>query len=82
VNSFEEFEAMPLSKQEVFAHAARGELKAPQLIPGFKGNDDGLENRTPIDDSVIGTLGAGGKAEIDAAVKAARACFEAGSWRN
>ena len=46
---------MASSKQEVFARAARGELKAPQLIPGFHGNDDGLENRTPIDNSVIGT---------------------------
>jgi len=73
---------MALSKQDVFARAARGELKAPQLIAGFRGNDDGLVNRTPIDNSVIGTLGAGGKAEVDAAVAAARACFEAGTWRN
>ena len=73
---------MALSKQEVFARAARGELKAPQLIPGFRGNDDGLVNRTPIDNSVIGTLGAGGKAEIDAAVKVARACFETRTWRD
>jgi gamma-glutamyl-gamma-aminobutyraldehyde dehydrogenase len=73
---------MALSKQEVFARAARGELKAPQLIPGFQGNDDGLVNRTPIDNSVIGTLGAGGKAESDAAVKVARACFDAGTWRD
>lgn len=72
---------MALSKQEVFQRAARAELKAPQLIPGFTGNNDGLENRTPIDNSVIGTLGAGGKAEVDAAVKAARACFEAREWR-
>jgi hypothetical protein len=73
---------MALSKQEVFARAARGELRAPQLIPGFQGNDDGLVNRTPIDNSVFGTLGAGGKAEIDAAVKVARACFDAGTWRD
>lgn len=73
---------MALSRQEVFARAARGELRAPQLIPGFAGDDAGLENRTPIDDSVIGTLGNGGQAEVDAAVKAARACFEAGEWRN
>lgn len=72
---------MALSKQEVFARAARGGLKAPQLIPGFRGNDDGLENRTPIDNSVIGTLGDGGQAEVDAAVRAARACYEAGDWR-
>ncbi|MEO8747799.1 MAG: aldehyde dehydrogenase family protein, partial [Rhodanobacter sp.] len=72
---------MARSKHEVFASAARGELKAPQLIPGFHGDNDGLVNRTPIDNSVIGTLGAGGKAEVDAAVAAARACFEAGTWR-
>src|SRR5690348_2117880 len=76
-----EVETMALNKREVFQRAARGELKAPQLIPGFSGNNDGLENRTPIDNSVIGTLGAGGAAEVDAAVKAARACFEAGEWR-
>ncbi|WHZ19808.1 MAG: Aldehyde dehydrogenase [Rhodanobacteraceae bacterium] len=73
---------MALSKQEVFARAARGELRAPQLIPGFRGNDDGLVNRTPIDNSVIGTLGNGSKAEVDAAVTAARTCFDAGEWRN
>ncbi|HEX7325689.1 MAG TPA: aldehyde dehydrogenase [Rhodanobacteraceae bacterium] len=73
---------MPLTKREVFDRAARGALRAPQLIAGFHGNDDGLENRTPIDNSVIGTLGKGGKPEVDAAVKAARACFEAGTWRN
>ncbi len=73
---------MPLTKQDIFERARRGELKAPQLIPGFRGNDDGLENRTPIDNSVIGTLGAGGQAEVDAAVKAARACFESGAWRD
>ena len=72
---------MALTKDEIFARAARAELRAPQLIAGFQGNDDGLANRTPIDNSVIGTLGAGGAAEVDAAVKAARACFEAGDWR-
>ncbi|HET8897573.1 MAG TPA: aldehyde dehydrogenase family protein [Rhodanobacteraceae bacterium] len=72
---------MPLTKQQVFAHAARGELKAPQWIAGFQGNDDGLVNHTPIDNSVIGRLGRGGQAEVDAAVRAARACFEAGEWR-
>lgn len=73
---------MPLTKVEVFALARKGELYAPQLIAGFHGNDSGLENRTPIDNSIIGTLGAGGAAEIDAAVKAARQCFNDGAWRN
>ena len=73
---------MPLSRQDVFARAARGQLQAPQRIVGFAGNDAGLINRTPIDDSVIGTLGAGGKAEVDAAVRIARACFETGVWRS
>lgn len=73
---------MVLSKQDVFTRAECGELTAPQLIPGFAGNDDGLVNRTPIDNSVIGTLGAGGAAEVDAAVKAARACFDSGEWRH
>lgn len=73
---------MGMSKKQVFDTAARGELKAPQLIPGFQGDNDGLANHTPIDNSVIGTLGDGGQAEVDAAVAAARACFEAGAWRN
>lgn len=71
---------MAMSRQDVFARAARGELQAPQLIPGFRGNDDGLVNRTPIDDSAIGRLGDGGQAEVDAAVRAARAGFECGAW--
>lgn len=73
---------MPLSKQDIFNRAEHGELVAPQLIPGFNGNDDGLVNRTPIDNSVIGALGDGGPAEVDAAVTTARACLEAGEWRH
>ncbi|HET8554561.1 MAG TPA: aldehyde dehydrogenase family protein [Rhodanobacteraceae bacterium] len=72
---------MPLGKTDIFERAAQGRLRAPQLIPGFRGNDDGLVNRTPIDDSVIGTLGDGDAVEVDAAVKVARSCFEAGTWR-
>lgn len=71
---------MPKSKAEIFELAQQGALKAPQLIAGFQGQDDGLENRTPIDNSIIGTLGDGGQAEVDAAVQAARACFKAGDW--
>lgn len=73
---------MKLTKQDIFNRAERGELNAPQLIPGFDGNDDGLVNRTPINNSVIGTLGAGGATEVDAAVKAARGAFESGAWRD
>ena len=72
---------MTPTRQDVFQRAAQGALHAPQLIHGFRGNDDGLVNRTPIDNSVIGTLGDGGQAEVDAAVTAARACFDAGNWR-
>ncbi len=72
---------MALTRQDVFARAKSGELKAPQLIPDFHGNDEGLVNRTPIDNSVIGTLGDGDQAEVDAAATAARACFDAGEWR-
>src|SRR5699024_6559543 len=80
--NYSEVNIMALDKQTIFERAGRGELKAPQLIADFDGNNDGLENRTPIDNSVIGTLGAGGKAEVDAAVRAARACFESGAWRD
>ena len=72
---------MTTTRQDLFERAARGALHAPQLIHGFRGNDDGLVNLTPIDNSVIGTLGDGGQAEVDAAVAAARACFDAGDWR-
>jgi len=37
------------------------------------------ENRTPIDNSLIGRVPEGGKAEVDAACRAARAALE-GSW--
>jgi gamma-glutamyl-gamma-aminobutyraldehyde dehydrogenase len=73
---------MTRSRQDVFKQAENSELKAPHLIAGFTGNDDGLTNYTPIDNSVIGTLGEGGQAEIDAAVQAARNAFNAGQWRH
>lgn len=73
---------MTRTRDEVFAAAERGNLRAPQMIAGFAGDDDGLKNHTPIDNSLIGTLGDGGAAEVDAAVTAARACFESGTWRD
>src|SRR5690606_2926678 len=71
---------MPLKKEEVFALARDGKLWAGHLIPGHTESAKRLENTTPIDNSVIGSLAAGGSEDIDAAVQAARQCFEAGTW--
>ncbi|MCD8503922.1 MAG: aldehyde dehydrogenase [Burkholderiaceae bacterium] len=83
---------MARTASEVFNLAKRGELWAGHLIPnhtkeGGAGTANTatasgarLENRTPIDNSLIGYIAAGTAADIDAAVKAARASFEAGTW--
>lgn len=71
---------MPLNKEAVFAQARQGKLWAGHLIPGHAGTDARLDNMTPIDNSLIGHIAAGSSNDIDAAVKAARACFEAGEW--
>lgn len=66
---------------EIFQQAKDGSLWAGHLIPNHpKAASAQLENRTPIDNSLIGHIAAGTAADIDAAVKAARESFEAGVW--
>ena len=71
---------MTVSKETIFARAREGQLWAGHLIPGHPEARARLDNTTPIDNSVIGQIAAGSSADIDAAVAAARRCFEAGEW--
>ncbi|WP_335738787.1 aldehyde dehydrogenase [Rheinheimera metallidurans] len=71
---------MSLTKEQVFAQAKAGKLWAGNLIAGFVGNTAKLENRTPIDNSVIGYIADGDALDVDAAVTVARATFEQGPW--
>lgn len=71
---------MALNKEAVFAQAREGKLWAGNLIPGHAESAERLENTTPIDNSCIGYIEAGSAVDIDAAVRAARECFEAGEW--
>ncbi|PRC92882.1 aldehyde dehydrogenase [Solimicrobium silvestre] len=71
---------MPLSKQSIFDLARTGQLWAGNIIPNHLTSTARLENFTPIDNSYIGTIEAGTKADMDAAVVAARSAFESGEW--
>lgn len=71
----------PLTAQQVFELAADGKLYAGNLIVGASSTAT-VVNTTPIDDSVIGQIADGTAADVDMAVLAARACFEAGEWRD
>ena len=73
---------MPISKQTVFAHAQQAQLWAGHLIPNHTDSGATLENRTPIDNSLIGQIAQGNAADIDAAVVCARDSFESGEWRD
>lgn len=71
---------MPLTVQDVFNQARAGTLWAGHLIPGHQAGNARLINTTPMDNSPIGHIADGSKADIDAAVAAARASFESGEW--
>ena len=72
---------MSTSIEQVFAQARDGKLHAGNLIPGHNSaNAARLENRTPIDNTLIGWLEAGTAADVDSAVLAARTSFESGEW--
>ena len=66
--------------QDVFAKAAKAELWAGNLITGRSDSGNKLENRTPIDNSLIGYIADGEAADIDAAVAVARSTFNSGEW--
>lgn len=71
---------MIATKEQVFSLAKEGKLWAGNLIANFERTTAKLENRTPIDNSIIGYIADGEKEDVEAAVKVARATFEAGSW--
>lgn len=71
---------MRLTKEQVFAKAASAELWAGNLIEGYRGDNPRLENRTPIDNSLIGYIEDSEAASVDAAVKLARHTFNNGEW--
>ncbi|NOL48718.1 aldehyde dehydrogenase [Pelistega europaea] len=66
--------------QEIFDLAAKGQLWAGHLIPGYVTSESKLETRTPIDDSLIGYIADGDAHTVDAAVKVARQTFESEVW--
>lgn len=71
---------MPLNKEAIFSLAQQAVLSAGHLIPGHLDDNRCLEITTPIDNSPIGHIAAGSAADVDAAVRAARKCFESGEW--
>lgn len=71
---------MPLNIEAVFSRARDAALSAGHLIPGHTAQGERLVITSPADNSRIGTIEAGTAADVDAAVKAARACFDAGEW--
>lgn len=71
----------PLSVQQVFELAKQSKLFAGNLIVSGKLAKT-VENTTPIDNSVIGQIADGTADDVNVAVKAARACFESGEWRD
>lgn len=68
------------NKDTVFAQAAQGNLWAGHLIPGRQDTADRLENRSPIDNTVIGHIANGNAGDVDAAVSVARQSFQSGEW--
>lgn len=67
-------------KEEIFALAESGKLVVNNLISGHTSSAGTLENISPIDKKVIGTIADGDASDIDAAVKVARETFESGVW--
>lgn len=71
---------MPLTKEQVFERARAGQLWAGHLIPGHDAPGTEINNITPIDNSVIGSIESGIAADVDQAVKVARSTFKSGVW--
>ncbi len=70
-----------MTQQQVFECAKQGKLWAGNLIAGHPEQQNKLENRTPIDNSVIGFIADGDANDINAAVQVARNTFNQGEWR-
>lgn len=67
---------------EVFATALSGDLWAGNLIPNYPQHNGKLENRTPIDNTIIGYIARGTPTDVDAAVSAAKRAVTTGIWSN
>ncbi|QPE19261.1 aldehyde dehydrogenase [Providencia huaxiensis] len=72
---------MTMTQQQVFERAKQGKLWAGNLIAGHAEQQNKLENRTPIDNSVIGFIADGDANDINVAVQVARDTFNQGEWR-
>lgn len=66
--------------EQIFEAAKAGSLWAGNLIPNHADSGRKLENRTPIDNSLIGYIADGSEQDIDAAVRAARSAFSDDLW--
>ncbi|WP_272689997.1 aldehyde dehydrogenase [Providencia sp. PROV152] len=73
---------MKTTKEEVFKRACAGQLWAGNLIDNYRDSGAKLENRTPIDDSLIGFIADGNAQDVEAAVLTARRTFVEGCWQN
>ncbi|EMN0827595.1 aldehyde dehydrogenase [Providencia rettgeri] len=73
---------MKITQEQVFERANQGKLWAGNLIEGYANHNNKLENRTPIDNSLIGYIADGDAQDIEAAVRVARNTFEKGIWRD
>lgn len=71
---------MTVTQQQVFERAKQGKLWAGNLIAGHPEQPNKLENRTPIDNSIIGYIADGDANDINAAVQVSRNTFNQGEW--
>ncbi|OOS02283.1 gamma-glutamyl-gamma-aminobutyraldehyde dehydrogenase [Moraxella cuniculi DSM 21768] len=72
----------PKNKEAVFSAAKQGVLYAGNLIVGADPCQSTMTNTTPIDNSAIGTIDDATEEHVNQAVKAARACFNNGTWKD
>src|SRR5437763_7515781 len=74
---------MPTTTEDWKARAARARIPTAALIDGKTvpaASGQTFDCISPIDGRVLGRVAAGDAADVDRAVRAARASFEAGVW--
>lgn len=71
---------MKVNKETIFEQAKQGKLWAGHLILNHTKTEKKLENRTPVDNSLIGYIADGEASDIEAAVTVSRQSFESGEW--
>lgn len=72
---------MKKTQHYVFEQARAGKLWAGNLIADHQDSGAELENKTPIDDSLIGFIADGCADDVNAAVVIARKTFNSGLWQ-